>query len=141
MSLSFKALAAQSFTLNYSTTTQVICNRHAFAYKCLGSRKRLTRFNPDGINSYEMNNQPKKSTFKYKQEGRLYIGVANIKNKYRTIKRKYCPLFNYTDKKNITIDACKKEILNEFARIRKLTFSSSPWAEIFKLTRYGYVNQ
>ena len=51
MSLSFKALAAQSFTLYYSTTTRVICNRHAFAHKCLGSRKRLTRFNPDGINS------------------------------------------------------------------------------------------
>ena len=51
MSLSFKALAAQSFTLYYSITTRVICNRHAFAHKCLGSRKRLTRFNPDGINS------------------------------------------------------------------------------------------
>ena len=51
MRLSFKALAAQSFTLYYSTTTQFICNRHAFAHKCLGSRKRLTRFDPDGINS------------------------------------------------------------------------------------------
>ena len=53
MSLSFKALAAQSFTLYYSTPTRVICNRHSFAHKCLGSCKRLTRFNPDGINSLE----------------------------------------------------------------------------------------
>ena len=46
-----------------------------------------------------------------------------------------CPVFDYTEKKIITIDACKKEILNEFARIRKLTSSSSPWVKIFKLTR------
>ena len=54
MSLSFKALAAQSFTLYYSTTTRVICNRHALAHKCLSSRSKwLTRFNPDGINSLQ----------------------------------------------------------------------------------------
>ena len=52
MSLSFKALAAQPFALYYSTTTRVICNRHALAHKCLSSHsKRLTQFNPDRINS------------------------------------------------------------------------------------------
>ena len=54
MSLSFKDLAAQSFTLYYFTTTRVICNRHALAHKCLSSRSKwLTQFNPDGINSLE----------------------------------------------------------------------------------------
>ena len=53
VSLSFKALAAQSFTLYYSTTIRVICNRQALGYKCLSSHSKwLTRFNPDGINSH-----------------------------------------------------------------------------------------
>ena len=38
----------------------------------------------------------------------------------------------YTEKKIVAIDAYEKETLNEFARIRKLTSSSSPWAENFK---------
>ena len=41
-------------------------------------------------------------------------------------------MFNYTGKKIVTIDANKKEIRNEFARIRKLTLSSSPWFEKIK---------
>ena len=27
---------------------------------------------------YETNNQPKKATFKYNQEGRLFLGVAKV---------------------------------------------------------------
>ena len=38
-------------------------------------------------------------------------------------------MFDYTEKKIVTIDAYKKEIMNKFARIRKLTLSSSPWVE------------
>ena len=41
-------------------------------------------------------------------------------------------MFNYTGKKMVTIDAYKKEIINEFARIRKITSSSSPWVENIK---------
>ena len=70
-----------------------------------------------------MNNQPKKSNFKYEQERRFCIGVAKVESKYGTITLKRCPLFGYTDKKIVTIDAYKKEILNEFARIRKLALS------------------
>ena len=41
-------------------------------------------------------------------------------------------MFGYTGKGIITIDAYKKEIQNEFARIRKLTSSSSPWVKKIK---------
>ena len=33
-----------------------------------------------GRGVYEMNNQQKKATFKYEQEGRLFIGVAKVEN-------------------------------------------------------------
>ena len=70
---------------------------------------------------YETNNQPKKESFKYEQEGRLYLGVAKVESKDGTITRKSFPVLDYTDKKIFTIDAYKKEILNEFAIIGKLT--------------------
>ena len=38
-----------------------------------------------------------------------------------TITGKLCPVFNDTGRKIITIDAYKKEIINEFARISNLT--------------------
>ena len=41
-------------------------------------------------------------------------------------------MFYYTEKKIVTIDSYKKEILNEFSRIRKLTSSSSSWIEKIK---------
>ena len=41
-------------------------------------------------------------------------------------------MFDYTGNKEFTIDAYKKEIPNEFARIRKLTLSSSSWVEKIK---------
>ena len=41
-------------------------------------------------------------------------------------------MLNYTGKKKIAIDAYKKEIRNEFARIRKITSSSSPWVKKMK---------
>ena len=55
-----------------------------------------------------MNNQPKKTTFKYEQEGRLCLGVAKISSKNGTIKGKRCPFFNYTGGKIVTIDEYKK---------------------------------
>ena len=57
---------------------------------------------------YELNNEPKKSTFKYEQEGRFCLGVAKVEMKDGTITGKLCPVFNYIDKKIVTIDAYKK---------------------------------
>ena len=73
-----------------------------------------------GKRFYNTNNQPKKATFKYKQEGRFCLGVAKVEIQDGKIIGKRCPVFDYTEKKVVTIDACKKEIMNEFARIRKL---------------------
>ena len=74
---------------------------------------------------YGTNNQLKKATFKYEQEGRFYLYVAKIESKNGTITGKRCPVFDYSGGKIVTIDAYKKEILKEFARVRKLASSSS----------------
>ena len=76
---------------------------------------------------YGTNNQPKKATFKYEQEGSFCLGVARIESKNGTITGKQCTIFEYTGKKIVTIDAYKKEIIKEFARVRQLTSSSSQW--------------
>ena len=80
-----------------------------------------------GVN--EANNLTKKASYKYEQEGRFCIGVVKVESKDSTVTGKRCPVFDYTEKKIVTIDASKKEILNGFARIRKLTLSSSPWVK------------
>ena len=59
-------------------------------------------------NKYDTNNQPKKADFKYKQESRLCIGVANIEIKDGNITGKWFPVFYYPGKKIVTIDAYKK---------------------------------
>ena len=74
---------------------------------------------------YGTNNQPKKATFKYEQEGRFCLGVPKIEINNWTITGKRCPVFEYTGKKIVKIDAYKKEILKEFAIVRQLTLSSS----------------
>ena len=81
---------------------------------------------------YNTNNQPKKATFKYKQEGRFCLGVAKLEVQYGTIFGKRCPVFDYTEKKIVTINAYKKEMRNELEIIRKLTSSSSPWVKKIK---------
>ena len=81
---------------------------------------------------YNTNNQAKRSTFKYEQEGRFCIGVAKVEVQDGTIIGKRCLLFDYTEKKIFTINAYKKEMRNELERIRKLTSSSSPWVEKIK---------
>ena len=79
---------------------------------------------------YETNNQPKKATFKYEQDGLFCLGVAKVESKeYGTITGKRCPVFYYTGNIIVMIDAYKKEILDEFVRISKLTSSSSPSVE------------
>ena len=60
---------------------------------------------------YDTNNQPKKSTFKYEQEERFCLGVANIESNNRMTTGKGCPVFDYLGKKIVTIDAYRKEML------------------------------
>ena len=57
---------------------------------------------------YNTNNQPKKPTFKYDQEGRFCLGVAKVEGQNGTIIGKWCPVFDCTDKKIVTINAYKK---------------------------------
>ena len=45
---------------------------------------------------YDTKNQPKKATFKYKQEVRLCLGVAKVKSKDGNITGKRFPGFNYS---------------------------------------------
>ena len=89
---------------------------------------------------YGTNNQPKNPTFKYEQEGRFCLGVAKIESKNGKITGKQCPVFDYTNKKIVTIGAYKKEILKEFARVRQLTLSSSQCIKKTIQTRYGSAN-
>ena len=57
---------------------------------------------------YNTNNQPKKATFKYKQEGLFCLGVAKVESQDGTIIGKRCPVFDYNEKKIVTISAYKK---------------------------------
>ena len=41
-------------------------------------------------------------------------------------------MFDYTEKKIVTISAYKQEMTNELERIRNLTLSSSPWVKKIK---------
>ena len=60
---------------------------------------------------YETNNQLKRATLNYDQGERLFLGVAKVESKEDgTITGKRCPMFDYTGKKIVTIDAYKKEI-------------------------------
>ena len=74
---------------------------------------------------YNTNNQQKRATFKYEQEGQFCLGVAKVEGQDGTIIGKRCPVFDYTEKQIITINAYNKEIRNKLERIRKLTSSSS----------------
>ena len=45
---------------------------------------------------YNTNNQPKRETFKYEQEGQFYLGVAKVEGQDGKIIGKHCPMFDYT---------------------------------------------
>ena len=81
---------------------------------------------------YNTNNQPKRAIFKYEQEGQFYFSVAKVEGQDGTIFCMRCPVFNYTEKQIIKINAYKKEIPNEFARISNLNLSLSPWVKNMK---------
>ena len=81
---------------------------------------------------YNKNNQPKRATFKYEQEGRFCLGVAKVERQDGKIIGKRCPVFDYTEKKIVTISAYKQEMTHELERVKKLTSSSSPWVDKIK---------
>ena len=54
---------------------------------------------------YNTNNQPKRATFKYEQEGRFCLCVAKVEGQDGKIIGKRCPVFDYTEKKIVTINA------------------------------------
>ena len=58
--------------------------------------------------------------------------MAKIESQDGKIIGKRCPVFDYTEKKIVTINAYKQEMSNKLERIRKLTSSSSPWVEKIK---------
>ena len=60
------------------------------------------------IGVYNTNNQPKKATFKYEQEGRFCLVVAKVESQDGTIIGNHFPVFDYTEKKIVTITAYKK---------------------------------
>ena len=62
---------------------------------------------------YNTNNQPKRATFKYKQEGRFCLSVAEVENQYGTTIGKRCPVFDYKEKGKFKINAYKKEMRNK----------------------------
>ena len=78
---------------------------------------------------YDTNNKQKRASFKYVQEGRFCLSVAKVESQEEKIIGRRCPVFDYTEKKIVTIDAYKKEMRNELERIRKLTSSLSPGVE------------
>ena len=93
---------------------------------------------------YDTNNQPKRASFKYKQDGRFCLGVAKVEGQDGKIIGKRCPVFDCTEKQNIKINAYKKEMRNELEIIRKLNSSSSPWVEKIKTDKIwlcGYVGK
>ena len=57
---------------------------------------------------YDKNNRPKRASFKYKQERRFCLGVAKVEGQDGKIIGKSFPVFDYTEKKIVTIDAYKK---------------------------------
>ena len=58
---------------------------------------------------YNRSNQLKRATFKYEQEGRFFLGVAKGEGQDKTIICKRCPVFDYTEKKIVTINSYKKK--------------------------------
>ena len=58
---------------------------------------------------YDTNNQPKRASFKYEQEGRFCLGVAKVEGQDGKIIGKRCPVFDYTEKKIVTIYGYEKK--------------------------------
>ena len=59
----------------------------------------------------------------------MCLGVPKIESKNGMITCKRYLVFEYSGENIVTIDAYKKEIQKEFARLRNLTSSLSQWIE------------
>ena len=107
--------------LPYLTSTQLVFFNEVHIQKVIGPSvtSKLNEHNirfPKGdegnidvkTGKYDTNNQPKKSTFKYEQEGRFCLGVSKIEGKNGLITGKQCTVFDYLGGKIVTIDAFKK---------------------------------
>ena len=53
---------------------------------------------------YVTNNQQKRASFKYEQEGQFCLRVVKVEGQDNTIIGKRCLVFDYTEKKIITIN-------------------------------------
>ena len=58
--------------------------------------------------------------------------MAKVEGQDGKIIGKRCPVFDYTEKKIVTISAYKQELTHELERVKKLTSSSLPWVEKIK---------
>ena len=98
-------------------------------------------WNIDVKNSkYYTKNQPKKSTFKYEQEGRLCLGIADIESKNGTITGKLCPVFDYSGKRQRPLMCTRKKYRNNQQEFESLLNNCHIGSKKQKQTRYGYVN-
>ena len=84
---------------------------------------------------YNINNQPKRATFKYEQEGQFCLCVAKVEDQDGKIIGKRCLMFDYTKKKKFIINAYENEMRKELEIMRKLTSSLSPWVEKIKTNK------
>ena len=90
---------------------------------------------------YDTNNQPKRESFKYEQEGQLCLGVAKVEIQDGTIIGKSCPVFDYTEKKIVTIDALQKRNHERICKNKEAYFVVVIMGrKNLKLTRYGSLN-
>ena len=89
----------------------------------------------------DTNNQPKRENCKYEQEGRFCLGVAKVESQDRKMIGKRCPVFDYTEKKIVTIDALQKRNEERIVKNKEAYFVFvTIGRKKIKLTRYGYVN-
>ena len=58
--------------------------------------------------------------------------MAKVEGQDGKIIGKRCPVFDYTEKKIVTISAYKQEMKHELQRVKNLNSSSSPWVEKIK---------
>ena len=61
--------------------------------------------------------------------------MARLEGQDGKIIGKRCPVFDYTEKKIVTISAYKQEMSHKLERIRKLPSSSSPWVKKIKIEK------
>ena len=66
--------------------------------------------------------------------------MAKVEGYDRKIIGKLCPVFDYTEKKIVTIKAYKQEMKHKLQRVKNLTSSSSPWVERIKTEKIWLCN-